>query len=66
MHLGPDTIVNDEVGGDAADLLEGSEEENAGKNTGTSIVLSPRYKSIELSFLLIIKFMTVVKTLREL
>ena len=42
MHLGPDTIVNDEVGGDTADLLEGSEEENATKNTGTSIVLSPR------------------------
>ena len=44
MHLGPDAIVNDEVGGDAADLLEGCGEENDGKNTGTSIVLSPRYK----------------------
>ena len=44
MRLGPDAIVNDEVGGDAADLLEGCGEENDGKNTGTSIVLSPRYK----------------------
>ena len=66
MHLGPDTIVNDEVGGDTADLLEGSEEENATKNTGTSIVLSPRYTLMEWSIVFIIFIaITVVKSLRE-
>ena len=43
IFLGPDAIVNDEVGGVAADLLSGDESEITAKNPGSSIVLSPRY-----------------------